>query len=178
VPQIRLRKPKKQITVGMHLTTLVPLHHKMRIAFDEVCDLCKSFWTDYLFDIVKHNKEYCIDTWEIYLDTVNRYKTTEVSLWENITPELRFKLLSTSLPKYLWIARGYKITGGKEKIIELIFDVTDVVSEFILQFIMVKNMELRDKLTERIKTAFSGLPNLQLLHKWKNNEKKVDSFSP
>ena len=99
---------------------LVPLYNKLRIPFESILKII--FKLDELFDIIDDYIHLGIAEieWEIFLASSNHLK--EEVLNSELTGEEKLKVLTKSLPKYVWRAIAH-LNGEK---IELLFDTTDI----------------------------------------------------
>lgn len=99
---------------------LVPLYNKLRIPFESILKVI--FKLDELFDIIDDHLHLGIAEieWEIFLASSNHLK--EEILNSGLSGEEKLKILTKSLPKYVWRAIAH-LNGER---IELLFDTTDI----------------------------------------------------
>jgi hypothetical protein len=126
---------------------LVPLYNKLRIPFESILKVI--FKLDELFDIIDDHLNLGIAEieWEIFLSNSNHLK--EEVLNSELTGEEKLKILTKSLPKYVWRAIAH-LNGEK---IELLFDSTDIEQgEIFLGWI-----EHSENLLKTIKTIANNI---------------------
>ena len=102
---------------------LIPLYHKIRIPFSIIQDATINFnaiLNSFILEGFMPFKEYLI--WDMYLITVSDLKN-EILRSVEIKSETKLKLLTFPMPKYIWRSTGL---NGKNKIIDLLFDATDI----------------------------------------------------
>lgn len=127
-------------------SVFVPLAADIRITYEQVfrqVGLFEQIFTDTIetrTDIV----------WDIYLDYSNHYKD-ELRRLRPVEGEPLRRILVSSLPKYVWVARA---AIQKEPILELVFDATDLHTGF---YCLLANVfaPLRDSMATWLKkTSF------------------------
>ncbi|RIY06907.1 hypothetical protein [Hymenobacter rubripertinctus] len=100
----------------------VPLAADIRITYEQVyrqVGLFEQIFTDTI-------RERADIVWDIYLDYSNKYKE-ELRYLRAVSGEPLRRILVTSLPKYIWVARA---TLQQMPILELVFDATDLHTGF------------------------------------------------
>jgi hypothetical protein len=103
-------------------SAFVPLAADIRITYEQVfrqVGLFEQLFTDTI-------RERTDIVWDIYLDYSNHYKD-ELRRLRPVQGEPLRRILVSSLPKYVWVARA---TLQKEPILELVFDATDLHTGF------------------------------------------------
>jgi hypothetical protein len=111
---------------------IIPLYHKIRIPYWTIHtsvlvfnSIIENFRTK---NLIVGLSDYL--DWEIYLSNVNEYKNDIISSNE-LSESSRIEILTTSLPRFLWIARAW---NAGSKIMDLLFDATDIeLGLFFLQ---------------------------------------------
>lgn len=107
---------------------ILPLYHKIRITYDTILSRVSSL-NDFLEATVKGP----LLTWDIFL-------SKSVSLKEDIREDKslddtkKIYYLTQNLPRFVWRAIGY---SSAEKIVELVFDATDVEHGKIFLFAII-----------------------------------------
>ncbi len=104
--------------------------------------IAKIHWIDKSFDLIDEQIEKDSSTdsidlgrleWDIYLQPNKEYKN-EVVLSKDYNDDFRLSkwdLLTTNLPKFIWIAKGYHVKDEKKHLlIELIFDSTETSKSY------------------------------------------------
>lgn len=122
----------------------VPLTAEIRITYEQVfrqVGLFEQIFTDTL-------RERADMVWDIYLDYSNRYKDELRRLQPVEAASLR-RILVSSLPKYVWVARA---SLQKIPLLELVFDATDLHTGFYCLLVNVFD-PLRASLTFWLKQA-------------------------
>lgn len=102
---------------------LVPLYHKIRIPYESVHDLVVQFDTflDMLrsqFPAIQPERP----EWDIYLTTVNEYKSRLLT-GTNLSSAYKREVLQESMPRFLWQASA-RVNG--RSVLDLLFDATDI----------------------------------------------------
>ena len=103
---------------------MVPLYHKIRIPFNIVHDTVLSF-NDNIIESLKATGALGLSEnleWEIYLTTVNNFKT-DLFQSDKLPENKRREALLTNLPRFLWRATA---SCQNDPVIDLIFDATDI----------------------------------------------------
>jgi hypothetical protein len=102
---------------------LVPLFTTIRIPFHSI--LGAILWFDRTLEGLRGNKKANFANrfeWDIYLSSQNDYKTAcfkDASMRHG----LRTDVLTTALPRYVWLATAY---DGTSKLFDFVFDSTDI----------------------------------------------------
>ncbi len=112
----------QQHRVASLYSVFVLLAADIRITYEQVfrqVGLFEQLFTDTI-------RERTDIVWDIYLDYSNHYKD-ELRRLRPVEGEPLRRILVSSLPKYVWVARA---TLEKEPILELIFDATDLHTGF------------------------------------------------
>lgn len=112
----------QQHRVASLYSVFVPLAADIRITYEQVfrqVGLFEQLFTDTI-------RERTDIVWDIYLDYSNHYKD-ELRCLRPVEGEPLRRILVSSLPKYVWVARA---TLQKEPILELVFDATDLHTGF------------------------------------------------
>lgn len=141
---------------------IIPVYNKIRLTYENVYSKVRLM--DFYFlqcfpgvDIY----------WDIYLYFSNKYKT-EILQDAQIDQGLKVNLVSKSLPRYVWIAKGYV---GTECVIELLFDPTEIKNSNFCININIYNPSLKiaisstlaDQGIKALIVAELGSPFLDLL---------------
>jgi hypothetical protein len=115
------------------VSVFIPIHNKIRINFEDI--FSKASFIDFYFSKVFPTLEI---HWDIQLCLSNKYKE---SIYDStISSGMKYSLLTTPLPKYLWIAKGFV---GNECIIEFLFDATQIATADYCIGINIYNDSLR-----------------------------------
>lgn len=104
-------------------TLLIPLYHKIRIPFLSV--LLDIMHFDKIVEDARQADKFELNArlvWDIYLTTVNDVKS-EIRETTLLSAKDKEEFLCRKSPKYLWRATAL---DGKNKIIDLYFDATDI----------------------------------------------------
>jgi hypothetical protein len=110
-------------------SVFVPLAADIRITYEQVFRQVGLF--EQLFaDTIRERTDM---VWDIYLDYSNHYKD-ELRRLRPVEGEPLRRILVSSLPKYVWVARA---TLQKEPILEMVFDATDLHTGFYCLLINV-----------------------------------------
>ena len=100
----------------------VPLTAEIRITYEQVFRQVGPF--EQIFtDTIQERADI---VWDIYLDYSNHYKD-ELRRLRPVEGEALRRILVSSLPKYVWVARA---SLQKVPILELVFDATDLHTGF------------------------------------------------
>lgn len=121
---------------------LIPLYHKIRIPFGVIHDHVHCL--DTFIEILRQEQKLEVNSrieWDIYLTTVNQYKN-EV-LQSGICNEERHKVLTSSLPKFIWRATAL---AGDKALFDLLFDATDIEQASLLTAIIPFDRKMLDTL--------------------------------
>jgi hypothetical protein len=102
---------------------LVPLYHKIRIPFEVIHDLAVRF--DSLIELLRPFARAVLPErveWDIFLTTVNEYKS---SLLKSSKPSFLYRraVLQENMPRFLWRATACL---GQDALFDLLFDATDI----------------------------------------------------
>jgi len=112
---------------------MVPLYHKIRIAFKDIFDCVVEF--DSIVSAMRVTLPLSYSDpleWDVYLDTVSSLKSELLGKG--------FKdLITKSLPKYIWRATG-SVSGDSK--IQLLFDATDIGQGKNLIYVIEDDAEL------------------------------------
>jgi hypothetical protein len=103
-------------------SVFVPLAADIRITYEQVFRQVGLFEQIFADTIAERTDI----VWDIYLDYSNHYKD-ELRRLRPVEGEPLRRILVSSLPKYVWVARA---TIQKEPILELVFDATDLHTGF------------------------------------------------
>ncbi|HOO44676.1 MAG TPA: hypothetical protein PLM29_00500 [Deltaproteobacteria bacterium] len=150
---------------------MVPLYHKIRISFSSV------YYAVYCFHerVIETLKSAEVVTfpgeieWDIYLITVNDFKT-QIFSSDKLGQEVRLDVLMRAMPRFLWRATA---TCMSNTIMDLLFDATDIEQDQFLAHAIICNHGLRDLLTE-----ISSNPRLLNISKTDPEWKVLGWFSP
>ena len=115
---------------------LIPLYHKIRIQFSFIRKIVEHF--DLVLEELKrigifHFPERDRLLWDVHLTTVNDFKS-EILKTDTLQGDLKHRVLSQSLPRFLWRAKAYCRT---KSIFDFIFDATDIEQASFLQSAIV-----------------------------------------
>lgn len=102
---------------------LVPLYHKIRIPYEVVHDLVVRFdsFTEMLRSVAPSFLPERPE-WDIFLTTVNEYKSRLLAE-NNLPTAYKREALQESMPRFLWQAEA--VVNGKS-VLDLLFDATDI----------------------------------------------------
>ena len=103
---------------------IVPVYPKVRISYEDIEILILGF--DAIFTSFFRNKIIQDLVWDIKIDYSEKFK--DVILASYLSNRDKIKLISKSMPRFIWIATCYI---SKHKIFEFSFDATDVNSGMI-----------------------------------------------
>jgi hypothetical protein len=109
--------------IGVPDLILVPLYHKIRIAFDSIHDTV--FYLDSLIEELRTSGVFPLEQrleWDIYLTSVNELKA-EILNSNILDGDTRHKLLTREIPRFLWRATAF---CADSILIDLLFDATDI----------------------------------------------------
>ncbi len=104
-------------------TLLIPIYHKIRIPFEVIHRIIVDL--DVIAEVFRSQNIINLPQrleWDIYLSSVNQLKH-DIADDASLKGDQRKRLLTQSMPKYLWRAAAY---SADNKLIELIFDATDI----------------------------------------------------
>lgn len=151
------RNQCKQI-VAFAYVAIVPTYHKIRIRFDKIIAIIESFGA--LLNLLVGSpklarKEEGISkplfgkslVWDVYLTTVNDVKNRIRTRESSLTLEQRLEVLTRAMPRFLWCATLWH--DGK-KILEILFDATDIEQGNLVVFIVEHNETLSQFLRDVI----------------------------
>lgn len=104
---------------------LVPLHNKIRIPFGKILTSIYSF--DYFLNTINLESPEPLFSgrleWEIYLTTVNDFKSEFIQGESPPSPEERFEILTKRMARFLWVG---KATLDGLAYLDLLFDATGI----------------------------------------------------
>lgn len=124
---------KQEKRVAKFDSLFIPIHNKIRLTFENI--YAKIAWLDYYFSKRLATVEIY---WDIYLQLSNDFKkSVHIS---SIPDFLKLSLLTTPLPKYIWVVKGFV---NEECVLELIFDATQIASADSCIRINIHNTSLR-----------------------------------
>jgi len=132
---------------------LVPLYHKIRIPFGCIHDKIVEFnplVREAFLQTPQTFQEPNNYEWDIYLTTVNALKT-ELAKTPNVDPVNRLNTLTSGMPKYIWRATA---TYKTDKILDILFDATDLEQGSFLINIIGYSTEFSAKLKEITQESF------------------------
>ena len=102
---------------------LVPLYHKIRIPYEVVHDLVVSF--DSFVESLRTIAPAILPrrlVWDIYLTTVNEFKT-ELLKTRSLPKSYKREVLQQSMPRFIWKASAML---GNRTVFDFLFDATDI----------------------------------------------------
>ncbi len=127
---------------------IIPIIPQIRIKFEDIIkeiQIINSLFEEILIDEI---------VWDIYLEESNNFKVF-ISGVKEIGKNQKEKILYRSLPKYIWLATGL-ING--ETAVYLIFDATDINSQFFCDVVMINpSTKLSDSLSKILMEDYSLL---------------------
>lgn len=126
---------------------LVPLYHKIRIPFQLVHDAVFLFDCSFIEPLRSQGKLPSISQrleWDIYLTTISRLKS-DIFADKDLDASLRQEILLKSMPRFIWRATAF---DGDNKVLDLLFDATDIVQGQFLVCAIECNEELSAVLRE------------------------------
>lgn len=109
-------------TTLVPLSLIIPVYHKIRVPFTSALHL--AAWMDF----VLVNAMNVPIEWDIFLSSVNQYKT-EVSKRSSISTKIRERILCLSHPRFFWRARAF---ADEIEVCEMLIDATDMELSFQL----------------------------------------------
>ncbi len=123
---------------------MVPLYHKIRISFYSVYSVVSSFQERVIEPlratrVISHADDM---EWDIYLTTVNRFKT-EIFASDKYSEKTRLDVLLRSMPRFLWRATA---RCREDVVLDLVFDATDIEQDQFLCHAIITNRELQETL--------------------------------
>ena len=128
VNDIELHTPWTEYDIGKRPTyttsIIVPLFPKIRIAYEDIEAIVLGL--DTILTLFFNTKIVSDLIWDIKIDFSENYKLSIKQ--SSLDTKDKLKIMTDSLPKYMWIASCYI---GQHKIMEFTFDATDVVSGMI-----------------------------------------------
>lgn len=124
--------------VGTHFAIpenmVIPLDKNIRIPYQSIYNAVREFDA-----LVESLKALTAGTalfgrleWDIYLSTVNDYKS-DILVRPGLRQDARRDILIQNLPKFLWVARAF--VGGKAAF-DLVFDSTDIEQGTLLSLVV------------------------------------------
>jgi hypothetical protein len=102
---------------------LIPLYHKIRIPFQTIFGIVSSFSS--LIEEMQQHGLFALPAqleWDIFLTNVNTLKT-EIHGLATLTGEYRLRILTTSMPRFIWRATALV---NDNPALDLLFDATDI----------------------------------------------------
>ncbi|MDR2563798.1 MAG: hypothetical protein LBC98_07630 [Prevotellaceae bacterium] len=105
--------------IAKPILLLIPVYNKIRISFDKIYNILNQFTFSELSVLSGENKEI---EWDVYLQSLSDLKQN-ICANNDISSENKFKLLTRSFPKYIWVADAYVL---RKKDISIFFDATDL----------------------------------------------------
>ena len=113
-----------KLRIGIHKVHIVPIHYSMRLTFDDITKICTLFYAEYLMMGCSMG---LIDSWDIYITPVNKFKKRIFRSDIQFSGDLRKSILTSPFPKYLWVVSGYQCNEkNKMEVLRLVFDATDI----------------------------------------------------
>jgi hypothetical protein len=165
-------KGKKDTTRFRLSKIIIPLYHKIRIRFEKIFDLVK-FFNSYA---LQFNKDLQLDKeinyiWDVYLTTTCEFKAKlrRKDIYPQLNDDIRLQILTTNLPKYIWVADAYY---NNELNFSLYFDATDMENSDFFLFPLHSNIfsyaAIKENINEAINPSKEEHRNVSYLHKYKN----------
>lgn len=148
----RNERDKQPTIVALPENLLIPLYHKIRIPYESVLRILMRF--DALLEWMRSIKCSPLGSrieWDIYLSTVNDFKT-DIRNSSALCERCRRDILLQPMPKFLWCATGY--ADGRPRL-GLVFDATDIEQGSIF----VRAVEYDTDLAQVIGTFARALPS-------------------
>ena len=120
-PWAVLHQPEKPTFIT---NIIIPLYPKVRISYEDIeslvlgidCILTEFFGDQILYDLV----------WDVKIEYANNVKKTVKG--SDLEDDIKRRVLTQSLPKYLWVASCYI---GDNRVFDFTFDATDIKSGMI-----------------------------------------------
>lgn len=112
---------------------LVPLYHKIRIPYSTILN-CIIYFNTFI-EFLKDNSYLSLSSyfeWDIYLSTINDFKTSFLEQ-KLVSGQELFEILSSPLPHFMW-----RVTASLENqpVFDILFDATDIEQgDFFLNMI-------------------------------------------
>ncbi|MFZ3072217.1 MAG: hypothetical protein WA162_03125 [Thermodesulfobacteriota bacterium] len=103
---------------------LAPLYHKIRIPFNAVRDMIRSF--DLFIESLRELELVVLSRrleWDIYLTTVSEFKKS-IFTSNDVVSDYRKDVLSSDMPRFIW--RATALNSENKKVLDLLFDATDI----------------------------------------------------
>lgn len=121
------------------LIALIPLYHKIRIPYEDVIQAVVDFHkflsaAKPLSDVARTEGM----EWDIHLTTVNDLKT-DLQSCEQLKGEPRLRWLTQAMPRFLWRGTAW---SGAERVIDVLFDATDIHTNERVHGVIVYDDEL------------------------------------
>lgn len=120
-------KPGKVRAVPLAL--MIPLYCKIRIDYGTVLKAVVSL--DAIIEMFRNTNRTTLSQqleWDIYLTTLNDYKT-QLAQREDLDWNVRRDALIHGMPRFIWKATAY---DGEKTVIDLLFDATDIEQACLL----------------------------------------------
>ncbi len=143
---------------------IVPLYHKIRLRFRDVLGTTRfiaRYFRKVGIDLIDQENPAGIE-WEIRLVDLPTFREKLVNA-EAIETSLKKTLLTSNLPRYLWIASGMLY---RKRAFSFVADATDIERSFYFSHFVSHVPNLKEQIAERIETrdpdlsaaAEAGLP--------------------
>ena len=122
---------KSGVVRAVPIALMVPLYHKIRIPYSTIQELVIA-----IDSIIEGIREQGTTTfrehleWDIHLTTLNDFKTA-VRKMVDLDWKIRRKVLIKEMPRFMWRATAY---SGTDKILDLLFDATDIEQGSLLTY--------------------------------------------
>jgi hypothetical protein len=120
------------------ISIFVPIYDKIRISFDDIYKAI-NYFDIYLFKVLLSDEV----IWDIFLYKSDLLKFETISDSE-LSPRIKNKILFSSFPKYVWVARAF---ANNERLIEFIFDSTGIAKGFYCICINSFNDDLKERIS-------------------------------
>ncbi len=134
---------------------LIPLQNKIRIPFWTILSAVYNF-DNFLFTLSKNIGLPALAgrlEWEIYLTTVNDFKSDFIESDSVKNSSDRFKILTKRMPRFLWVAKSSLACGTQ--FLDLVFDATGIEQGNLF----VRAIEHDGKFSKEMRTiTSSGIP--------------------
>ncbi|MBL7944862.1 MAG: hypothetical protein JNN32_02285 [Flavobacteriales bacterium] len=108
---------------------IVPLQTSIRVNYNDISDVVR--WTHLQYKVPGQPTPYI---WDIRLLRSNDYKRTACRN-RGILPSIREKIVTASLPKYVWVASQYAATDLQHPLMDMVFDSTGTRGAFCCDMI-------------------------------------------
>ncbi|MEO5349427.1 MAG: hypothetical protein H7836_07270 [Magnetococcus sp. YQC-3] len=127
---------------------LIPLYPKIRIPFACILERVAIFH-DFLRCLDEINPFIGSVTWDIHISQLNPFKESVVQN-QKITGEPLLKILTATLPRFLWRA---KLLQQGQEVLELLFDATDFQDGHLFLQGIIHDRDFFNLLSNQIKTS-------------------------